>query len=85
MPRCGARFDGLTMPEQNTELAAKFAKLGALIRKGIAKRYPVRSKSLETVRQTVREEWQREQAVKRSKPPITRAKTRDRKPPEPER
>jgi hypothetical protein len=73
------------MPEQSTDAAAKLKKLGERIRAGIAKRHPIADKSLDIVRQTVREEWQREQTAKRSKPPITRAKTRDRKPPEPER
>ena len=73
------------MPEKITDAAAELKKLGERIRDGIAKRHPIASKSLDTIRQTVREEWQREQTVKRSKPTITRPKTRDRKPPEPER
>jgi len=73
------------MPEKITAAAAKLKKLGERIRDGIAKRHPIATKTLDIVRQTVREEWQREQTAKRSKPPITRAKTRDRKPPEPER
>ncbi len=73
------------MPEESTDAAAKLKKLGERIRAGIAERHPIEDKSLETVRQTVREEWQREQTAKRSKPSITPTKTRDRKPPEPER
>ena len=73
------------MPDQSTDAEAKLTKLGARIRAGIAQRHPIADKSLETVRQTVREEWQREQTAKRSKPSVTPTKTRDRKPPEPER
>ena len=73
------------MPNENTDAAAKLKKLGERIRDGFAKRHPIAAKSLETIRQTVREEWQREQTAKRSKPSITRPKTRDRKPPESER
>jgi hypothetical protein len=68
------------MAGNNTDAAAKLKKLGQRIRDGIAKRHPIARKSLDTIRQTVRDEWQREQTAKRSKPIITRTKTRDRKP-----
>jgi hypothetical protein len=73
------------MPEKLTDAAAKLKKLGERIRAGIAKRHPIADKGLDIVRQTVREEWQREQTAKRNKPSITPTKTRDKKPPEPER
>ena len=75
------------MPNENTDAEAKLKKLGERVRQGWAKQHPTPEKSLETVRQTVREEWQREQAVKRSKPSITptKTKTRNRKPPTPGR
>jgi hypothetical protein len=73
------------MPEQSTDATAKLKMLGERIRAGIAKQHPVADNSLDIVRQTVREEWQREQTAKRGKPSITPTKTRDRKPPEPER
>ncbi len=73
------------MPEQSTDAEAKLKKLGERIRAGIAKRHPIADNSLDVVRQTVREEWQREQTAKRSKPSITPPKTRDKNPPEPER
>jgi len=72
------------MPEKNTDAAAKLKKLGERVRAGFAKRHPIAEKSLDTIRQTVREEWQREQTVKRSKPLPKRTKTRDQKPPEPD-
>jgi hypothetical protein len=74
------------MPEEHTDAEAKLKKLGERVRDGWAKRHPIPERSLETVRQTVREEWEREQAAKRGKriaPNVT--KDRDRKPPEPER
>ncbi len=73
------------MPEKTIAAVAKLKKLGERIRAGIAKRHPIPDKCLDIVRQTVREEWQREQTAKRSKPSVTPTKTRDRKPPEPER
>lgn len=70
------------MPEKNTDAAKKLKKLGERVRAGFAKRHPIASESLDTIRQTVREEWQREQTAKRSKALPGRAKTRERKPPE---
>ena len=55
------------MPEKTTDAAAKLKKLGERIRDGFAKRHPIADKSLDIVRQTVREEWQREQTAKRGK------------------
>ena len=73
------------MPDENTDAAAKLKKLGERIRDGIAKRHPIASKSLDTIRQTVREEWQREQAIKRAKPTAPDvSKTRKPEPPEPD-
>lgn len=73
------------MADNITDAAAKLKKLGQRIRDGWAKRHPIADKSLETIRRAVREEWQREQVAKRDKPPPARSKSRDRKPPEPER
>ena len=73
------------MPEQSTDAAAKLKKLGERLRAGIAKRHPIADKGLEIVRQTVREEWRREQEIKRSRPVPPPSKSRVRKPPEPER
>jgi hypothetical protein len=57
------------MPEKSTDAGAKLKKLGERLRAGIAKRHPITDKNLDIVRQTMREEWQREQTAKRSKPP----------------
>ena len=73
------------MPDENTDAAAKLKKLGQRVRDGWAKQHPMPEQSIQTVRQTVREEWEREQAAKRGKrtaPDVT--KPRDRKPPEPD-
>lgn len=68
------------MPEQSTDAAAKLKKLGERIRAGIAKRHPIADKSLDIVRQTVREEWQREQTAK-GKTTRHISKSKDREPP----
>lgn len=71
------------MPNDDTDAASKLKKLGQRVRQGWTNRHPIPDQSLDTVRQTVREEWQREQTQKRSKP-TRKPKTRDRKPPEPD-
>ena len=73
------------MPEQNTDAEAKLKKLGQRLRQGWAKQHPVPQQSIDTVRDAVRQEWEREQAVAqrttgRQGPP----KTRGRKPDEPD-
>ena len=73
------------MPNDNTDAEAKLKKLGERVRNGWSKKHPMPEQSLETVRQTVREEWERDQTSTRGKPSATRTKTRDQKPPEPER
>lgn len=70
------------MPDDNTDAATKLKKLGQRARAGWQRQHPIPDQSLETVRQTVREEWQREQTQNRSKP--SPSKTRERKPPEPD-
>ena len=73
------------MPDDTTNAEAKLKKLGQRVRAGFAKQHPISEQSIQTVRRAVREEWQREQEVKRSQPSPKPAKTRERKPPEPER
>lgn len=73
------------MPNNDTDAEAKLKKLGQRVRDGWAKQHAMPAQSMETVRQTVREEWEREQTAKRGKPSPGRAKTQERKPPEPER
>lgn len=74
------------MPNDNTDAQAKLKKLGERVRSGWSKKHPMPEQSLETVRQTVREEWEREQAAKEVKPTAPDVtKTRKPEPPEPER
>lgn len=73
------------MPDDNTDAQAKLKKLGERVRNGWAKQNPMPEKSRETVRQAVREEWEREQTAKRGKSVTPEpTKSRNRKPPEPE-
>jgi hypothetical protein len=71
------------MPNDNTDTASKLKKLGQRVRQGWTNRHPIPDQSLDTVRQTVRQEWQREQTQKRGK--TAGGKKREPKPPEPER
>ena len=74
------------MPDENNDAAAKLKKLGERVREGWAKQHPMPQQSIDTVRQTVRAEWEREQVVKRSKTVAPEpSKARGPKPPEMER
>jgi len=74
------------MPNQNTDADAALQKLGQRVRLGWAKNHPTPDKSLESVKNTVREQWEQEQATSRtSKPAPSPEKDRQPKPPEPER
>ena len=78
-----ARF--LTMPNKHTDAEAALKKLGHHLRLGWAKKHPVSDKSLESVKNTVREQWEKEQVTERpSKPAPSPEKDRGPKPPEPE-
>ena len=56
------------------------------LRLGWAKKHPVQDKSLESVRDVVREQWEQEQQVKpESKPMPPPDKGKQQKPPEPDR
>ena len=74
----------LTMPDQNTDAEAALQKLGHRVRLGWAKKHPIPDKSLESVKNTVREQWEQEQTIKRESKP-TPSPTKDRKPKPPER
>ena len=75
----------LTMPDQNTDAEAALQKLGHRVRLGWAKKHPIPDKSLESVKNTVREQWEQEQTMSRtSKPAPSPSKKQERKPPEPE-
>jgi hypothetical protein len=71
------------MPNENTDAESALQKLGHRMRLGWSKKHPVSDKSLESVKNTVREQWEQEQAA--SKPPSSPVKGRKPKPPEPER
>jgi len=78
-----ARF--LTMPNKHTDAEAALKKLGDHLRLGWAKKHPVSDKSLESVKNTVREQWEKEQVAERpSKPAPAPAKNKSRKPSEPD-
>ena len=73
------------MPNQKTDAAAALQKLGHRLRLGWAKKHPVQDKSLESVRDTVREQWEKEQVAEpKKKPAPAPAKDKTRKPPEPD-
>jgi len=73
------------MPDQNTDAEAALQKLGHRVRLGWAKKHPIPDKSLESVKNIVREQWEQEQTASRaSKPAPSPEKDRGPKPPEPE-
>ena len=55
------------MPNKHTDAEAALKKLGHHLRLGWAKKHPVSDKSLESVRKTVRDQWEKEQTVKPAK------------------
>ena len=77
-----ARF--LIMPKQNPEAELALHKLGQRIREGFAKKHPTPDKSLETIKNAVREQYEQEQQAEREKKPAPDAdKERERQSPEP--
>jgi hypothetical protein len=72
------------MPNQKTNAEAALQKLGQRIRSGWSKQHPIAEQSLDTVRTTVRQDWEQEQQAKRTKKPTAPTKTRHRKPDEPD-
>jgi hypothetical protein len=74
------------MPKQNPDAEAALKKLGHHLRLGWAKKHPVQDKDLESVRDTVREQWEKEQVSEPKKRPTpSPTKEQQRKPPEPDR
>ena len=76
------------MPDQNTDAEAALQKLGHRVRLGWAKKHPIPDKSLESVKNTVREQWEQEQAAGRTSKPTPSPEKRPgtearRYPPEP--
>jgi hypothetical protein len=73
------------MPKQNPDAELALHKLGQRIRDGWAEKHAMPDKSLETVKNAVREQYEQEQAAEREKKPTPDAgKEPDRQPPEPE-
>ena len=73
------------MPKQNPDAELALHKLGQRIRDGFAKKHPTPDKSLETVKNAVREQYEQEQEAEREKkPPPSAEKERDRQPLEPD-
>ena len=73
------------MPKQKTDAEAALKKLGQRVHEGWAKKHPVPELSIETVRNTVRQDWEQEQQANRTKKPTPApTKTRHRKPDEPD-
>lgn len=83
MPGRGAIARILIMPDQKPDADATLKKLGEHVRQGFAKKHPIPEKSLDTVRDAVREEWEKEQQEKRTKQPEPKAsKDKDRETPD---
>ncbi len=73
------------MPNQKPDADAALQKLGQRVREGHAIKHPTPEKSIETVKDAVREQYEQEQKAEREKKPAPdAAKDRDRQPPEPE-
>jgi hypothetical protein len=73
------------MPNQKTDAEAALKKLGHRLRLGWAKEHPIQDKNLESVRDTVREQWEKEQVREpKTKPAPSPTKEQQRKPPEPD-
>jgi hypothetical protein len=64
------------MPEPNPELNAALQKLGEHLRKGWEKKHPVSDKSLESVRDAVREQYEQERPKPRDLEEVKRAFSR---------
>lgn len=73
------------MPDQNTDAESALRKLGQRLRQGWAKKHPTTEKTIDTIKDTVREQWEQEQQATRSQP-LKPGPTKDqqKKPPEPE-
>jgi len=69
------------MPRETKQAEAALQKLGQRVRAGWAKKHPISERSRQTVRTTVREQWEIEQKAKRertqSQKPPTKNKGKD--------
>ncbi len=71
------------MPDENPDPEAALKKLGERVRDGFAKTHPTPERSLNTVRDAVREQYEQEQKAERSKPIEPPSPSKERKPDEP--
>ncbi|HUD49746.1 MAG TPA: hypothetical protein VMR33_23165 [Candidatus Baltobacteraceae bacterium] len=73
------------MPNPNPDAEIALHKLGQRIREGHARKHPTPDKSLETVKDAVREQYEQEQEAERERKPAPDvAKEQERQPPEPD-
>ena len=72
------------MPKQNPDAELALHKLGQRIRDGFAKKHPTPDKSLETVKNAVREQYEQEQDAKRSATVEPPSPAQEREPEEPD-
>jgi hypothetical protein len=73
------------MPKPNPDAELALHKLGQRIREGHAIKHPAPDKSLETVKNAVREQYEQEQEAEREKTIKPSSPTKKREPEEPER
>lgn len=72
------------MPKPNPDAETALHKLGQRLREGFAKQHPAQEKSLETVKDAVRGQYEQEQKAEREKQPAPDAtKKQERQPDEP--
>ena len=73
------------MPKPNPDAEIALHKLGQRLREGWAQKHTLSDKSLETVKGTVREQWEQEQEIGRDQPAEpSMDKAPQPKPPEPD-
>jgi hypothetical protein len=70
------------MPKQSPDAELALHKLGQRIREGWAKKHAISDKSLETVKNAVREQYEQEQTAEREKKPSPEAEKEPRRQPE---
>ena len=72
------------MPKPNPDADIALHKFGQRLREGFAKKHPTPEKSLDTVKDAVREQYEQEQDAKRSPSVEPPTPTKEREPEEPE-
>ena len=76
------------MPDQNQDADEKLKKLGHHIREGLSKELRDKEHSVQTIREAIREQWEKEQKERREAPTppetLGRKKIVERQPEDPE-